>query len=558
MSTSYNFGVACCISRSRSIPFLGNVSQFRRAYPLFHLLMTRVNSVINMLLRLCHPSDFKDFIVYKNEEREEMFTGTARKFVNEPLANIIQGLFYAGINVTLEMTANVGRGSLDPTAGKYDGCLGLIQANQSDLVLQLFEYPVGAENLTEGMIIYETLLVIGSIYSKTEATTNAQIMTSIYAFSLPLWLICLLFALSIITVLRLKRVIWRTRGREDYSIYYTITHLLRLDQMPDAGVTRKMLFLSASIFSLIVVHCFLTLIKTELVVAKDPLLYDTYRDIIDRKAIPIFVKGMGYDKFFMKSNALKVRRDLMDYADKSFTRDDMYFELDPIGFILYALAVLQQTAVVIVERAIMPLVPATGCSIASRSPAQLMDLVKILEDEEKFARYKETGSFNEQQQEAIVKFARKNKYPLTKLPDFLFYEAADPSERPYQQEVILNPHISGLFSRSLSSVIRRALETGLSAHTLLAAPGFNVLAGNQMLDTLVGPPLRSRRNQVADCMSKTVIKARVGFHALIISNYHSLLIIFAILQIFSFLVLILELSCKKGVNSKSNRPRGRK
>ena len=493
-----------------------------------------------MSVRFCHPSDFKDFLEY--DQVNHKFGGTAEPVATGVLDLFLQGLRMAGINSTWQVTSNVGAGSFDSVAGAYDGCLGKVQRNESDLILQLFEYPVAAENLTEGLIIYDTSLSIASTYNKIEALSSAQITSSFRSFSHGIWMICL--SLILITSMLLKlRVMIAVKKRliRDYSLFYSITHLVRLHPMPDAGVTRKVLFISGSIFSLVVVHCFLTLIKTELVVTKDPVLFNSYQDIIDRRAMPIFIKGMGYDEFFKKHGISKARKKLWKYATQTFDLSDMYIQLDPLTFLLGAFSIIEKRAVIIFEKALIPVIPSSGCPIRARGPEKLVETLNMLSDREKMTPILNTASFTEEQKEVVFDFARKNHKVHTSIPEFLFYESTDDSEEPFSQGLVFGSRSDANLLKAIIFVFRRSFETGLTIRQTEIAQAFDVLGNYELLRMLVGQPLRERRKYEAECKSSTVLKASISFHPLEMKNYRNLMIICSGMLIVCCLALAGEL-----------------
>ena len=429
------------------------------------------------------------------------------------------------------------------------------------MVLQLFEYPVAAENLTEGLIIYDTVLSIGSAYSKIEAFAAAQITSSFRSFSYGIWMTCLSLILMTSMLLKLRVMIAvKKRFIRDYSLFYSITHLVRIHPMPDAGFTRKVLFISASIFSLVVVHCFLTLIKTELVVRKDPVLFNSYQDIIDRRAMPIFIKGMGYDEFFKKHGISKARKNLWKYATQTFDSSDLYIQLDPLVFLLGALSIVQQKAVIIIEEALVPVIPSSGCPLRARSPERMLRTLNMLSDRERMTPLLNTTSSTDEQMEAVFDFARKNQKVYTSFPEFLFHESTDQSETPFSQGLVLSSQTNPLLLKSIKFVVRRAVETGLMIRELEVTQALDILGDYHLLGILLGSALNGRKNEVAECKSESILKASVSFHPLGMVNYRNLSMIIVGMLILASLTLICEMcsSTKKVQSTNAYRNRRRK
>lgn len=504
-----------------------------------------------MTVRLCHPSDFKDFLEY--DPRKHKFVGTAGPVASEAMNLFLQGLRMAGLNSTWQVVANVGPGTLDSISGAYNGCLGRIQRNESDMVLQLFEYPVAAENLTQGLIVYDTSLSIASTYNKIEAFASPQITSSFRSFSYGIWMMCSLLILVISMLLKLRvMVAVKRRFIRDYSLFYAIAHLVRVHQMPDAGVTRKVLFICGSIFSLVVVHYFQTLIKTELVVTKDPILFNSYQDIIDRRAMPIFIRGMGYDEFFKKRGISRARKNLWNYATHTFNESDMYIQLDPLIFLLGAFSVIEKKAVIIVEKALVPVISSSGCPMRARNPSKVVETLNLLSDREKMSPILDAASFTEEQKEIVLDFARKNQKVRRSVPEFLFYESTDESEKPFSQGIVLGSQVHPLLLKSLLVIYRRALETGLGIRITNIAQAFDVLGGYDLLNSMVEKPMKERQEYVTECKSATVLRAMISFHSLDIHNFRNLMMIFAVMLICSCFTLACESILNPKVTRKTN------
>ena len=497
-----------------------------------------------MQVRACHPSDIEGILEYN--VKTGLFQGTAEVFAVDTFEIISSGLRSAGINISVKIQPNFGVGSLDPASGRYDGCLGMVQRNQSDMILQLFEYPLATDNLTEGIIFHETMLTLTSAYEKVESTLAGQIMTSFSSFSWGIWFICSLLVLSVSLLLRLRcHVGVKQKMIEDYSLFYTLVHSLRIHHMPDKSATHRLLFISVSIFSLIVVHCFLTLIKTELVVAKDPILFNSYQDMIDRGAMPIFVRGLGHDKLFMKESAPAARRKLWRWASKSFSMADMYILPARMPFLLAAIQIAEQKAVFIIENALTRLMVATGCPLLARSPSQAAKLVSWAGSAKHVHQIIDIVPVPPREKEALVNYSRRSHREYEQLPEFLIHSSVDPSEIPFSQGLVLNPRSNPHLLHSIISVIRRAIETGLTKHTMLKSHDFNMLDGYNLLEAIAGPELPSRRRNVAECKSLNIFKTEATFHQLSLNNYSTLFLAVVLLLLMSCVLLTYEVSSRK-------------
>lgn len=77
-----------------------------------------------------------------------------------------------------------------------------------------------------------------------------------------------------------------------------------------------------------------------MLVVKDPLVLKSYSDIIERRVIPLFPKGMSYDSHFKYAEAESYRSRLWNYAVKKYGEGRLYVDLSPLSFLLVALSIL--------------------------------------------------------------------------------------------------------------------------------------------------------------------------------------------------------------------------
>ena len=108
-------------------------------------------------IRLCNPSNFKFLIEYDGNK----FTGILAPFVED----LIQAV-RRNANVTLRVRSqNDDFGERIGSKGSlYSGCIGLLQKNQSDVMLLPTNYPHEASNVTQGLIMQESALNMINVY----------------------------------------------------------------------------------------------------------------------------------------------------------------------------------------------------------------------------------------------------------------------------------------------------------------------------------------------------------------------------------------------------------
>ena len=501
------------------------------------------------MLRICHPADFKGFYFYDKEKNN--FSGPLAPLFNEGLAVVMQGIKRQVNNLTHLIEPSAIFNITSANSDNFQGCVNALQANQSDLLFAFVEYPNHSSNITQGFILFESILTIGSMYQKNVTGEISQVLNSFKSFSTSLWFMCLFTFICLASLLKMKNSL-QLRGRNRYSFLYTATHMMRLNRISGADLFRKIIFLSASVYSLVVVHYFCILIKTELVTARDPVVFRSYQDIIDRQAQPFFVRGMSYDAFFTNDNAPDFRRHLWKYATDHFQHDDLYVDLDPAQFLLSALAILMEKQVIITDTLMMPTIPASGCPIAARDPQKFIYVCNNLKD--KFSHLLQSFSSEKNVERVASRFFEQFPHlHFDSMPGFNFFTAVDPHETSYNLGVIMNQRVSKQIQLAFHRSFRRTVEAGLHLQLAWRMQGFDLMSHRHEMLDVFGERQKSRRHLAQECESCAIIKPDTHFHPLTLLNFTSLLELMVIFLPFLSFILLLEVLCSPPKPRKSTR-----
>ena len=507
-----------------------------------------------MTLRLCHPTNYQGLYEYK--EDDDKFHGP---FGEEQRRIIERHMKEAISNITVQIQSNQGVGELDETTGQYDGCVGMLQKNQSDLIMMMYEYPIEGDHLKQGVIIYDTSLVIGSTYVKVDTGPSAQLLDSFQAFSAGVWTLCLLVPIFLAAILKLRekfRRLFKPSERSNYHLYHSFTQCTRTGEIPPRNRVNKICFMCAAIFSLVVVHYFSTLIKTQLVVIKDPDLFSSYQDVMDAKAVPYFIKGMAYSNYFSRKKAPAFRKKLWNYAVNTFGEENLWIDLVPISFLLLALKTLKRESVVILETVLMPVVPGTACPLNDHDPIRIRDGISVLSDVDRLAPFLDTQGLDDATKAYAIRFLRREKFKFDSIPDIMFHIAPDPNEAIFSQGLLQSPHTSEPIKKQVDIILRRAIELGFNIKTIKNLVRYNLLENNQMVTYLAGKKLNSRSHLVEECFSETIVKPEIETHALNLENLESLGLVMASLFMIAFVILLFEILLAKFTkNKRRSQPR---
>lgn len=495
-----------------------------------------------MTFRICHPNDFKDLHQYDVEERQ--FTGTMKKFTEE-MRNEIVYFMKNKLNVTVEIHPNFGIGVYNSTSQRFDGCLGRLQANESDVLLMLDEYPINAENITEGMIIYDTKLVINQLYGNPVNGSVVQILSSFGSFSVEVWFLCIFFFsflnFSFKLNLMLKKNLRKKyrNNRNKHNIYWILTHCFRVGRMPSSNIFEKILFIMGSIHALVVVHYFITYIKTELVVIKDPDLFYTYKDLIDQKIVPFFMSGMPFHKHFRDDDSNPKRRELWNYAVETFGEENLFAQIDPFGLMTLPMKLLKRKAVIIQDTLMSRFARGMACNMLAKNPKKLINSMAILTDQHALEALIDAWGFS-RHKEKILKFSAKHLLKLDRVLDFRYYQSIDPSETKFPIGIITSSNSDKIIMKNFYEFARLRVETGYHISLFKRTDQIDLLDGYPGVNEFTGKKLSSRFNIKKECFSETVVKSEAQYKSIQLKNLETLLVLIIGINCILFYVLLYE------------------
>lgn len=102
------------------------------------------------------------------------------------LFNSILADFRTFTNLTLQPCDSSGD-MVDPVALTFDGCLGRVQRNQSDMQIPMVEFPVLAPGLDQGYVVMASQMVMASAYDSTALTKATDVMDAFHSFTDRVW-----------------------------------------------------------------------------------------------------------------------------------------------------------------------------------------------------------------------------------------------------------------------------------------------------------------------------------------------------------------------------------
>lgn len=285
-----------------------------------------------------------------------------------PLINEVAEYFISNSNFTFDIRSkDDGFGEMDPATGKYDGCVGRLQRNESHLLFQLTDYPINATDVTQGDVGYDVSLQFVSIYyPRKESEVSSTSMDSCFeAFDVTAWSVCLatfavVYLLLILRsklcrkmrlgIMRAKWILSRERlryakrnsriplpllrvpnargqvsrrRRNKHHFSKILAHMARFGSLEKPrGAFKKVIFLICSFFSLLVVHYLSSSVNTDLVTVEPPEMYKSYQDLIDNKVSIVIPSAAGNIKEYLDSSP-KLKQ-VYDYSLRHNNRAEVH------------------------------------------------------------------------------------------------------------------------------------------------------------------------------------------------------------------------------------------
>lgn len=463
-----------------------------------------------MDIRFCHPSDFSEFLKLKNSQTCE-FGG-----VFGPLINSVISPFLRKFNLTGVVHSGYGLGEPTDDHGSYSGCLGRLQRNESDLLLRLADYPSTGVNISQGEIFLDTKLVLSQTYLQKGADTKFQILSTIRSLDAVAPYI-LLFFIAVLIILRSAGALHK-RPRvytfrpfvpfvyiNNCNALNTFAHAFRFGSLRVNQLHSRLIFLSLSVFSLIVIHIFYSSIKTDLVVVTEPDHWDSYDDIMRDNIRPVFIEEMDTIQYFKLARAGSVEHKLWRYTEKMFGEKKVLIRANIQSFFQTGMEMQQRSSLVILDHLMAIVVRNAVCGLN---------------------RYDYAG---------LAKSASPTPFDWHKT--ILYHLTSDPLAGTIQKGVVFNGHWESKAAEKTKRFIKRTHENGIVQAIV------NYVTTANMMESFVSDLPRSANDAstVTECKSDTILKSKGKRDKLVtFGNTVSLRICYLILNGIAMLVLLTE------------------
>lgn len=475
---------------------------------------------MNPIVRACYPHDFPGFSGVTEPRKFHGMFGA--------LFGTIVGEIERVINGTIEIRArNDGIGKLvNSSSGMYDGCIGRLQRNQSDLMLQLSDYPLPVSHLDQGFVMMDTVIQFIAAYTApTEEETDAVQIESLFdSFDRYVWLLCLLSVIACYSCLLLGRCVSSiaTQLGEETSeessealnyrrpLYQVITHMTAYGEIAAThSASAKILYLTASLFPLLVIFYLCSFIKTELVAVRAPDTLRSYRDLLDKNVSLAF--NVGADSKFHFENAPEgsEERQLWDASVKRYPKMDFIIRINLQFEWLFRRLARREIALVL-NSAFTRFFVRPLCRMCIQESGRDMIAAAV----------------------GLPNLRARTLFPLS---------AQDPNARSKLKGIIFSGSINRHIHKKLRHAATIFFENGLASRIMEIILDADVSAAE------VDNDIRTR-GLIDDCIANALYQPDMKVDAVGLSNFHNLTVILMMLYLIPFYFLICEKSMAKKLN----------
>ena len=311
----------------------------------------------------------------------------------------VQLFSFKDANVSWIQETEVGRLDKEGKGRAFTGCIGSLQGNRSDVAFTFPQQDDYGDNVSlwstyrsDSPVIGSAFRMHGSFYGVPDAAERAtHVLDFLNAYSVEHWIAttCLLVVLmllltvaGLLVTLRRRRRFRRSKKTErlarkqSRSACVLVTACLVNQHSACGPAASRYSFSSSFLYSLTTCLTFFTgyfltsMIKTEMVVIDPPATYNTFQDILDADARPMWLSEMDDARFFRDARPGSVERAIWDQAlERGIERSILRlkdFGTNALAAVPIMRAVANRSAVGLSNRFVTQLVTWNACT-ASRA-----------------------------------------------------------------------------------------------------------------------------------------------------------------------------------------------
>jgi len=244
-------------------------------------------------------------------------------------------------------------GDLDPVTQQYDGCLGQLQRNETDVQIPMIDFPILSPGLVHGYVLTASTTTMVSSYNATPTESGTDVMDAVRSFEPSLWF--LIAGMTAVVTILIYVTIEETQDlRRAPSSLWAIRNQPKLESCPPQTIrtatnilignivkqhssysysgqmiTVSLLILLFAVFSYFILFYFSSMIKTEMVVQKRPETISSYEELLQHEKVRPVWLGMLTDHWsFQQAPADSPKGRIWQRAQR-IGMDKCFIQADP-------------------------------------------------------------------------------------------------------------------------------------------------------------------------------------------------------------------------------------
>lgn len=421
-------------------------------------------------LRVCHSKNVLSFLEISRENGRTKFKGTLAEIAGEVFSTLKHRL---KVNFTMQFNHGIGRQINDE--GQFDGCIGMLQRNMTDVPLFTVDYARDIPNVTQGSILYEDSLSILSVFSSLTEQVDGDLLYTLTNLDVKMWLACITCLLINCVILVLDH--HRSRNFNYLSPRERLARILRqLNEIVvhficQASVRKKkkgfnMIILMTSLLTLAASSYYHSSIKTELVSIDAPIQIKGYQDIIKYRVTPLWLDNFDHIHLFKEARPSSAEGRLWKYVKDSFKEEDVVKAASASVFGSKLIEAVSGKIALITSNIVLSMLVRSACKRTQRN---------------------------------IVSFAILANLTTEQLDSRHSFISSDPSAQIRPQSVIFNQFT--YHSRQMHTLTKRhqgMLEGGFILWAFKQFMSIDLI-GHSLDEAILGPVMEERRHRPHMC-----------------------------------------------------------
>ena len=180
-------------------------------------------------------------------------------------------------------------------------CQNSLHDNDSDIMLFPSDLPTFDESIDIYGLIGQSKLEFMSSYNYTDAAKDADVLDSVMSFKLSLWMFILFFIFLFAWLLKSKKSRTCSQYLRNFMdrLDQVFAHFIGQNSIDDDGI--KVLAITLTFFSLMIIQYYNALIHTDLVVPVVPEVPYSYDDFASTVSVVYFINQTSSIRYFNES-----------------------------------------------------------------------------------------------------------------------------------------------------------------------------------------------------------------------------------------------------------------